>query len=256
MSGLFDSHAHLDDERFDTDRAAVIERARAAGMSGIINAGADMSSSRRSIDLANEHAIIYAAVGIHPHDAKLATEDDYLQLERWVITEKRVVAIGEIGLDYHYDFSPREVQQRVFIRQLQLAKRVDKPIIIHNRESHADMLEILRIHATGLRGVFHCFSGSVEMLNLLLKMDLYISVGGPVTFANAKKLLEVVKHIPIDRLLIETDCPYLTPVPYRGKRNEPVYVEFAASKIAEILELSTETVVSATTRNAQTLFNI
>ncbi|MEI6286973.1 MAG: TatD family hydrolase [Bacillota bacterium] len=255
-NGLFDSHAHLDDERFDGDREAVIERSRVAGMAGIINAGADMPSSRRSVELANSNDIIYAAVGIHPHDAKAVLAEDYDQLERWATMEKKVVAIGEIGLDYHYDFSPREIQREVFIRQLQLARQVNKPIIIHNRESHADMLDILENHARGLRGVFHCYSGSVEMLKQLLDMGLYISVGGPVTFANAKKLLEVVKHIPLNRLLIETDCPYLTPTPYRGKRNEPLYVEYVAEKIAGLLGLPTAALVDTTARNARELFRI
>ena len=255
-SGLFDSHAHLDDERFNNDRDEVIERVVAAGMSGIINAGADMPSSRRGVELANINAIIYAAVGIHPHDAKSACAEDYLQLERWVATEKKVVAVGEIGLDYHYDLSPRDLQRQVFIRQLEIARNFGKPIIIHNRESHADMLEILRAHATGLRGVFHCFSGSVEMLELLLGMGLYISVGGPVTFTNAKKLLEVVKHIPLNRLLIETDCPYLTPAPFRGQRNEPIHVGCVAAKISEVLELPLLAVVETTARNARELFQI
>lgn len=256
ITGLFDSHAHLDDERFAADRETVIERARAAGMRGILNAGADMQSSGRGIELANRNDLIYAAVGIHPHDAKNAVADDYLQLECWAFAEKKVVAIGEIGLDYHYDFSPRDVQQQVFVRQLTIARKTGKPVVIHNRESHGDMLKILQTHAAGLRGVFHCYSGSIEMLEQLLNMGLYISVGGPVTFANARKLSEVVRHIPLERLLIETDCPYLTPVPFRGKRNEPLHVGYVAAKIAELLGLSIEMVAEATANNAHTLFKI
>ena len=255
-NGLFDSHAHLDDKAFDVDREQVIEQCIAAGMAGIINAGADMQSSARSIELANRYDLLWAAVGIHPHDARHAFDADYAQLEYWARNERKVVAIGEIGLDYHYDFSPREVQRAVFAQQLKLAKALDKPVIIHNREAHGDMLDVLRGAKNGLRGVLHCYSGSAEMLRELLDMGLYISVGGPVTFANAKKLLEIVPLIPPDKLLIETDCPYLTPVPYRGKRNIPLYTALVAEKIAHILALDVGKIVEQSAANTRRLFDI
>ncbi|WP_346355190.1 TatD family hydrolase [Azotosporobacter soli] len=253
---LFDSHAHLTDERFDDDRDDVIERAKSEKISGIINAGACMKSSAASIALANRHPFIYAAVGIHPHDAKDAVEADYAQMEDWLRQEKKVIAVGEIGLDYYYDFSPKEVQKEVFLRQLQLAKKNDRPVIIHNRDSHGDMMEILRREAKGMQGVLHCFSGGLEMARELLKMGFYLSVAGPLTYKNAAVLPEVVKEIPLERLLIETDCPYLTPQPHRGKRNEPAYVRYVAEKIAEIKGKTWQEVASVTRENTLRLFRI
>lgn len=252
---LFDSHAHVDDEKFEADRQEVLERAFSGGLDGILNVGACMASSARAIALAEAHPKVYAAVGIHPHDAKAAKEADYQQLADWVQLDK-VVAIGEIGLDYYYDFSPREVQKEVFIRQLDVARQTGMPFIIHNRDSHGDMMDILRREAKGLTGVFHCFSGSLEMAKELLKMGLYISVAGPVTFKNAAKLPEVVAALPLERLLIETDCPYLTPQPYRGKRNEPAYVRYVAAKLAEIRGVSEAEIAAATRENVRRLFGV
>lgn len=253
---LFDSHAHITDGRFDDDREDVIERARQSGVTGIINAGACMTSSAESIALANRYDFIYAAVGIHPHDAKTACEEDYEQLTEWVKTERKVVAIGEIGLDYYYDFSPKEVQKEVFIRQLTLAKKLERPVIIHNRDSHGDMMDILRTEGKGVQGVLHCYSGSVEMARELLKMGFYLSVAGPLTYKNAAALPEVVKTVPLERLLVETDCPYLTPHPYRGRRNEPAYVRFVAEKIAECKGVSLEEVALVTQENTRRLFRL
>ena len=252
---FFDSHAHLDDRRFDSDRAAVIDRARAAGVSGIINVGADMDSSARAVALAEKYEGIYASVGIHPHDAKDMKEGDYQTLKRWA-AQPKVVAIGEIGLDYHYDHSPRTVQKEVFLRQLDLAREVGKPFIIHEREAHADMLNIVKTAAQGLSGVFHCFSGSLEIAVELVKMGFYISLAGPVTFANSVKAKAVATGIPLDKLLIETDCPYLTPHPFRGKRNEPEYVRYVAEEVAALRKISIEEVAMATTANVKRLFNI
>ena len=252
---LADSHAHIDDERFDADRDEVVARALAAGVSLIVNIGADMASSARSVALAEKYPGIYAAVGMHPHDSQDMKENDYRQLEQWA-NHPKVVAIGEIGLDYHYDLSPRPVQKEVFLRQLDLARKTGKPFIIHEREAHADMLDIIRHAALGLNGVFHCFSGSVETAREYLKMGFYISVAGPVTFPKSVKTKEVAKAVPLDRLLVETDSPYLTPQPFRGKRNEPAYVRLVAEEIANLRDISLAELAEVTTANVRKLFNI
>ncbi|MCX7780873.1 MAG: TatD family hydrolase [Negativicutes bacterium] len=252
---LFDSHAHLDDKRFEGERDEIIARAAAAGVTEILNAGADMDSSRRAIKLAAKYPGVYASVGIHPHDAKEAVKDDYEQMAAWAALPK-VVAIGEIGLDYYYDHSPRDIQQKVFIRQLDVARQTNKPIIIHDRDAHADVLSLVKKEGTGLTGVFHCFSGSLEMAREVLKMGYYISIAGPVTFANAAKLKEIARQVPLERLLIETDCPYLTPQPHRGKRNEPAFVRLVAEEIARLRNIEPEALAAATTANARRLFGI
>ncbi len=252
---LFDSHAHIDDEKFDSDREEVIQRAIDNGVTGIINVGASMESSARSIALAEKYEGIYAAVGIHPHDAKDALDTDYEQLIRWAAIDK-VVAIGEIGLDYYYDFSPREVQRSVFIRQLDVARQTNMPFIIHDRDAHGDLLEILKKEAKGLKGVLHCFSGSLEMANEVIKMGLYISIAGPVTFKNAAKLPEIVAKVPLEYLLVETDSPYLTPQPYRGKRNEPAYVKLVAEQVAKLRGIEMDSLAKATSENAKKIFGI
>ena len=252
---LADSHAHIDDERFDADRDEVVARALAAGVSLIVNIGADMASSARSVALAEKYPGIYAAVGMHPHDSQDMKENDYRQLEQWA-NHPKVVAIGEIGLDYHYDLSPRSVQKEVFLRQLDLARKTGKPFIIHEREAHADMMDIIRNAARGLNGVFHCFSGSVETAREYLKMGFYISVAGPVTFPKSVKTKEVAKAVPLDRLLVETDSPYLTPKPFRGKRNEPAHVRLVAEEIANLRDISLAELAEATTANVRRLFNI
>jgi TatD DNase family protein len=252
---LFDSHAHIDDRKFNDDRDEVIARALASGVTGILNAGADMFSSARAVELAEKYEMVYASVGIHPHDAKDARESDYDKLAAWAVRPK-VVAIGEIGLDYHYDFSPREVQQAVFIRQLELAAAVGKPVIIHDRESHADILAIVKAHGKGLTGVFHCFSGSLEMAREVMKLGFYVSLAGPVTFSNAHKLVDIAREVPLNRLLVETDSPYLTPQPHRGKRNEPAYVRLVAEAIAHHRGVDIESVAQVTTENTKKLFGI
>lgn len=252
---LVDSHAHVDDERFDADRDAVLERATLAGIELIVNIGADMASSARSIALAEKYSQIYAAVGMHPHDAKDMQEQDYSQLLRWA-SHPKVVAIGEIGLDYHYDLSPRPVQKEVFLRQLDIARQTGKPFIIHEREAHADTFEIVRTVAQGLEGVFHCFSGSVETAREYLKLGFYISVAGPVTFPKSAKTKEVATYVPLDRLLVETDSPYLTPQAFRGRRNEPAHVRLVAEEIAALRNLSLTELALATTQNARRLFGI
>lgn len=252
---LFDSHAHLNDEKFDDDRSEVIARALESGVTGIIDVGACMSSSARAVALAEQYGAIYAAVGIHPHDAKEAKESDYEQLAVWSKQEK-VVAIGEMGLDYYYDLSPRDVQRTVFIRQIDVARQMDMPIIIHDRDAHADILDILQKEAKGLRGVLHCFSGSLEMAREIIKLGFYISIAGPVTFKNAAKLPQIIAHVPLERVLLETDCPYLTPHPHRGKRNEPAYVRLVAEKVAALRGISLENLAEITTNNVKEIFKI
>lgn len=253
---LFDSHAHIDDSRFDSDRLETIERARENGVTGIINIGADMASSARSVALAQAYEGIYAAVGIHPHDAKAAVNADYDRMAEWVDKEKKVVAIGEIGLDYYYDLSPREVQQEVFIRHIDLARQLRKPIIIHDRDAHGDVMNIVKKEAKGIIGVFHCYSGSLEMAKEVLKLGFYVSFAGPVTFAKSTKLKEIAAAVPLERLLVETDSPYLTPHPHRGRRNEPAHVRLVAEEVARLRGLSLEAVAEATTQNVKQLFHI
>lgn len=252
---LFDSHAHIDDEKFDQDRDEVLKRAVENGVTRIINPGACMASSARAVLLSKQHDFVYAAVGIHPHEAQNALPDNYRQLAEWAQQDK-VVAIGEIGLDYFYDFSPKEVQREVFIRHLDLARQLGKPIIIHDRDAHGDTMDIIKKEGKGLAGVFHCFSGSMEMAREVLKLGLYISVGGPVTFNKSAKLKEIVPNLPLERLLIETDCPYLTPQPFRGHRNEPQYVSLVAAEIARLRNMEPEALAEAATANTMRLFGI
>lgn len=251
---MVDSHAHLEDEKYDRDREKVIEECK-KDLTFLINVGSNLLTSKQSIELAHNYDFIYASVGIHPHDAQREF-DKVEEIERLALQEK-VVAIGEIGLDYYYDDPPKEFQKEIFIKQIRLAKKLNLPIIIHDRDAHGDILDILKQEWTkDLRGVFHSYSGSVEMAFQVIEMNFYISLGGPVTFKNAKKPKEVAKAVPIEKLLIETDSPYLTPEPYRGKRNTPVYVKFVAKKIAELREMPYEEVCRITAENAIKLFNI
>ena len=253
---FIDTHAHLDDERFDDDRDELIRGIPHRGVSRVINPGIDIDSSKSCIDLSEKYDILYAGIGIHPHEAS-KVEDDYLNVLRAMAQPKKVIAIGEIGLDYYYDFSPREIQKKIFVEQIELAAQLKLPVIIHNRDSHEDMLDILRHNKELLRGgVMHSYSGSWEMAKIILDLGLYLSLGGPVTFKNAKKPVEIAEKIPLDKLLIETDSPYLTPVPYRGKRNDPGHVGLVAEKIAEIRGMTAEEVGRITTENAVQLFKL
>ncbi|KNZ41820.1 TatD family hydrolase [Acetobacterium bakii] len=254
---LIDSHAHIDDQKFDADREAVIENAQAAGIGLIINPAADEDSSRRAVALSEKYPMIYATVGFHPHDAKTYDFEVHGQMLREWAKKDKVVAIGEIGLDYHYDLSPRDVQQSVFVDQMHIAKETALPIVIHNRESMEDMWQLLKEHfSPEYGGVMHSYSGSVEMARIFLDMGLYLSISGPLTFKNARKLPEVVAMMPLDRLLVETDSPYLTPTPHRGKRNEPAYVRFVAEEVAKIRGMSMEALEEITTENAKRVFRI
>ncbi|MEA3460062.1 MAG: TatD family hydrolase [Chloroflexota bacterium] len=251
---LIDTHVHLDFPQFEGDREEVIERALAAGVWRIINVGTDLASSRRAVALAEAHPQIYAAVGVHPHDAKTLTDKALTEL-RELARHPRVVAIGEIGLDFYRDLSPRDIQREALEQQLALAQELGKPVVIHDREAHAEVMEILR-RRQGLRGVLHCFSGSLEMAREAIELGFHISVAGPVTFENARRLLEIVRQLPLERLLIETDCPYLAPHPHRGRRNEPAYVRLVAQRIATLKEVPLETVAHTTTDNARALFGL
>jgi TatD DNase family protein len=241
-------------EPFRDDREEVIRRAQEAGLEAVISIGSDFKGSEGAVGLARTHAFVYASVGIHPHDAKDFNDEVLEQLRVWAQDEK-VVAIGETGLDFHYDLSPRDVQKAVFIRQLQLAKELDMPVIVHSREAKEETLEI--IEESGVRkGVLHCFSGDLDMAERAMALGFHISFAGPVTFKNADSLREIAKVIPDDLLLIETDAPYLTPVPFRGKRNEPAYVVHTARLLAEIRGVSVEDIGRITTVNAKRLFGI
>ncbi|HSH25093.1 MAG TPA: TatD family hydrolase [Massilibacterium sp.] len=253
---LFDTHAHLNAEQFNEDREETIKRAIDAGVSNILVVGFDNETIDGAIELAEQYDFIYAAIGWHPVDAIDATEQDFKRIEQ-LASHKKVVALGEMGLDYHWDKSPKEIQKEVFRRQIQIAKKVNLPIIIHNREATQDCIQILREEkANEVGGIMHCFSGSVETAEECVKLNFHISLGGPVTFKNARQPKEVAKEIPLHRLLIETDCPYLAPHPYRGKRNESAYVKLVAEQIAELKGLSYEEVANKTTDNAKQLFRI
>jgi len=255
-----DSHAHLDGEEFDADRADVIERARAAGVSPILNvATGDPHSGdfQRALKLAEQQADIYAAVGLHPHDARLfdtAAEELLTTLAR----HPRVIAWGEIGLDFHYDNSPRSVQLRVFARQLEIARELRLPVIIHTREAEAETIETLRAHWAGsdLPGIMHCFSGSLSLAQQALALDFFISFSGIVTFKKAEDLRAIARTVPLDKLLIETDCPFLAPIPYRGKRNEPAYVVEVARTLAGLHNTTVEEIGRITKANFARIFGL
>ena len=250
---LIDSHAHLDDRAFDKDRAAVIARAFSEGI-GIVTIGSGLRSSREGVRLAERHRRIWATVGVHPHDAKRV--DGGVLGELAELAKHEAVAIGEIGLDYYRDLSPRDAQRRAFREQLDLARRVGLPICLHNRESTGDLVAILREVSDQHRGVVHSFLGDAELAREFLDLGLHLGIGGPVTYPKNGAVREAVKTVPLDRLLVETDCPYLTPVPYRGRRNEPSYVAHVAEEIAALKGIDVEDVAVRTTENAVRLFDL
>ena len=253
---LFDSHAHIDAKQFDNDRELVIKRARLNDVSYIMNPGADFESSVRAVELAENNDFIYAAVGIHPHDAS-TMDESMLELLRAMSGKEKVKAIGEIGLDYYRDISPRDIQRKWFVEQIRLAKSLKMPVIIHDRDANEDVLKILKEeHAFETGVLMHCFSGSAELARQYVKLGAFISVAGPITYKNARKTIEVVETVPIDKLMIETDCPYLTPEPYRGKRNEPMYVKHVCQKMSDIKGVSYEEFAAYTCQNAKNFFGI
>lgn len=250
----FDTHTHLDDEKFDQDRELVIENLKKEGVSLAVNVGADLTSSKNSIALAEQYDFIYAAVGVHPNEVGEMQDEDLETLADMAKHEK-VVAVGEIGLDYHYDEPGRDVQKLWFEKQLRLAQTLNMPFVVHDRDAHQDTLELLK-KVGYYNGVMHCFSGSCEMAKILLDLGFYISIAGQVTFKNAPKVKEVAKMVPADRLFIETDSPYLTPEPHRGERNNSANVKFTCAKIAELKGICAEELAKVTLENGKKFYGI
>lgn len=253
---LLDSHAHYNDEKFDVDREEVLNKVYNSGVSTIINAGYSLESSKKAIQIANEHEFIYATVGVSPNDIENLNHD-YLRMLEEMAKEKKVVAIGEIGLDYYWNKDNKEEQQKVFIEQIKLANKLKLPIVIHTREAVMDTIDILKNKITcENKGVFHCCPLNIELVKEALKLGFYISCAGPITFKNSKNAVEFVNAIPMDKILIETDSPYLSPEPVRGRRNNSENVKYIAQKIAEIKQISVEEVAKQTYINAKTIFKL
>lgn len=252
-SGIFDTHAHYDDEQFEKDRAETLSFIKENGVCGVIDCGCDYKSSLSAIALSQKYDFIYAAVGVHPETSPETIDEEAKKVKQLYKNEK-VVAVGEIGLDYHYDFTPREKQLEIFEKQLIIANELDLPVIIHDREAHEDTMKLLKKHKP--KGVLHCFSGSSETAKEVLKLGLYIGLGGAVTFKNARKAVEVAKMLPSDRLLLETDCPYMAPVPFRGKRCDSSMIANTAQFIASLRETKTQTLIDECRNNAKELFKI
>lgn len=248
---LIDTHAHLHDPAFAGDRDAVLDRARAAGIGLVVTIGTDLGTSGAAVALAGHHADVYAAVGVHPHEARSADPATLAALAA-LARAPRVVALGEIGLDYYRNLAPRQAQVEALRAQLALAHDLRKPVLVHCREAHADLLTELRAAEVGtIGGILHCFSGDLAIAEQGLALGLLLSIAGPVTYPNARRLAEVVRHVPLDRLVLETDCPYLPPQPWRGRRNEPAYLPTTAARVAELHQVSVEVVAAATTRAAR-----
>lgn len=257
---LIDTHTHLDDSRYDHDRDAIITRALEAGVESFVTIGCDLVTSRSAVSLADRYDFIYASIGVHPHEVKHIADDWYDEFRR-LAKNTKVVAYGEIGLDYHYNYSPKKDQCERFREQIRLARELALPVIIHTREAQEDTISILKEErASEIGGVFHCFSGDAWLAKDALDLGFYLSFSGILTFQNASMLRDIAKHTPLDRLLIETDCPYLTPVPHRGKRNEPAYVSLVAKQLASIFadrpDVPLERIQQMTTENAKRLFKI
>jgi len=249
---LIDSHCHLDNERFDEDRAEVLARIEEK-LEMVVNIGYDLESSKKSIELSEKYDFIYAVVGVHPTDIKGYDDELEKNIEE-LAEDPKVLAIGEIGLDYHWMTEPKEKQKEVFRRQIEIAKRVGKPIVVHTRDAMRDTLDILKEYPE-VKGILHCYPGSFESAQEVMD-NYYFGVGGVLTFKNSKKLKETIEKLPMDRIIIETDCPYLTPEPYRGKRNEPVYVEYVAKKVSEIKGISYEEVVRISNENTKKAYGM
>lgn len=251
---FFDTHAHYCDRKFDKDRDDVLSSMPGSGVSLILDAGSGIDALDRSVALAQKYDFMYASAGVHPHDTEKMTDEHLVAVEQ-LQQNPKVVAVGEIGLDYHYDFSPRDIQRLRFREQLEIAGRVGKPAIVHQRESLEDTLAIVSEYRD-VGGVFHCFGGSVETAKRILDMGWYLSFGGIVTFKNARKVLDVIKMMPAERILLETDCPYISPEPYRGRRNDSTYLIYIAAKIAEVRGSTTEEIAELTRNNGKRLFCI
>lgn len=258
IDNIFDSHAHYDDEQFDGDRDELLQSLPSKGVCAVINCASDLKSSATSAELSEKYPFFWCACGVHPHEAeKELKTDDIDKIEKRIVNfteKKKCVAIGEIGLDYHYDFSPRELQKEIFELQLKLSKELDLPVIVHDREAHEDTMTLLKKYRP--KGVVHCFSGSVEMAREVLKLGMYIGLGGAVTFKNAKKPVAVAAETDIDRILLETDCPYMAPVPFRGTRCSSDMIAYSAQTIASVKNMDVQTLVDAATENTKRLFGI
>lgn len=252
---IFETHAHYDDEQFDMDREALLLSMPEQGVGTIVNVSATYASCQRVVDLVQKYPFMYAAVGIHPDEVGSLNEERFQQMKE-LCKQEKVVAVGEIGLDYYWDNESHDLQKEWFVRQLDLARELKLPVLIHSREAAADTMEIMKQYGQGLKGVIHCFSYSKEMAAEYVKMGFYIGVGGVVTFKNARKLKETVEEIPLTSIVLETDCPYLAPVPYRGKRNNSAYIKYIAEEIAVIKGISYEEVVEQTEKNARDLYNL
>ena len=250
----FETHAHYDDKKFDEDRNDILNSLKENNIEYVVNVGADMKSSYDSIKLSQKYDFIYASVGVHPHEARNMKEEDYKILEQWLQYDK-VVALGEIGLDYYYDFSPREVQREVFKKQLKICENITKPVIIHSRDANQEVFDIIK-ESKVRKGVIHAFSGSLEMALEYIKLGFFIGVGGVLTFKNANKLVNVVENIPLEHILIETDSPYLSPVPVRGTRNNSQNLKYIVEKISEIKHIEKENVEKITLETAKMFFCI
>ena len=257
VTRLFDTHAHLHFPDLVADLDAVLARARAAGVVGMVTIGTDGKTNEEAVALAERLHDVYATVGIHPHDAEAATEADWAAMQRLARACAKVVAFGEMGLDFFRNLSPRDVQERVFRRQLSVARELGKPAVVHCRDAHAETLEILADERVAdIGGVMHCFLGDVEIARRCLDLGLMISLAGPVTYKNARALPEVARFVPADRLVVETDCPFLPPHPHRGQRNEPAWVAITAARVAELRGMTPESLGEATTENALRLFRL
>ena len=252
LNNIFDAHAHYDDKWFDEDRESLLSAMPESGVKYIVNASVDLSTAQTAIDYAERYEHVYACAGIHPENLE-GLPDDYLDRLTTLLKHPKVVALGEIGLDYHWDID-RESQHRVFEEQLRLSKELDVPVVIHDREAHGDIMSYLREYRP--RGLMHCYSGSVEMLKEVMALGLYISLGGTVTFKNARVPVEVAAAVPLDRLLLETDAPYLSPVPYRGKRNDSRHIAYTAQRIAEIRGMDAQELIDITTANAKRMYGL
>ncbi|HET6464926.1 MAG TPA: TatD family hydrolase [Nitrospiria bacterium] len=254
---LIDSHAHLNDPVYDADRDDVIRRAGEAGVGAIVTIGCDLESSRRAVELADRYKMIYATIGVHPHEVKLVDDTTLTELQK-LAAHKKVIGFGEIGLDYFYLHSPRETQQRRFRQQIAQAKMLGLPIVVHSRDAKSDTLSILKEERVeNIGGVMHCFTGDLEMARIAMEMNFYISFAGVLTFTNATAVREVARALPMDRILLETDCPYLSPVPNRGRRNEPAYIRYTAEVLARLHPDQTpESIMNVTAENAARLFKI
>ena len=250
---IFDTHAHYDDGQFDEDREELFASMAENGVGTIVNVSASYASCERVTDMARDYPFLYAAVGVHPDEVGDLNEESFARMKA-LFTREKVVGVGEIGLDYYWEKESHEIQKKWFIRQLELAGELGLPVVIHSREAAADTMEIMKRYAKGLKGVIHCYSYSREMAKEYVKMGFYIGVGGVVTFKNARKLKETVEEIPLASIVLETDCPYLAPVPYRGKRNHSAYIRYVAEEVARLKGLSCEEVIRQTEKNAKELY--